>query len=121
MSVFQIEISLFDLNYRHFIRNRDNYNWNTYIYNLNTDVSSILIWNRDISIYNENNSQGLPQCTQVHLFIYLLEREGVGVGKEREVRFFEFCVLLNGWNSTHLNMIFHPALSHEGDAVYKDR
>ena len=38
------------------------------------------------------------------LFIYLFIRE-----REREikVRFFEFCVLLNGWNSPHLNMIFH--------------
>ena len=24
-----------------------------------------------------------------------------------KVSFFEFCVLLNGWNSPHLNMIFH--------------
>ena len=35
-------------------------------------------------------------------FIYLLERE-----REIKVRFFEFCFLLNGWNLSHLNMIFH--------------
>ena len=35
-------------------------------------------------------------------FIYLFIRE-----RGIKVRFFEFCVLLNGWNSSHLNMIFH--------------
>ena len=61
MSVFQIEIPLFELlSTDIFIRNRDIYNWNTDIYNLNTDVSSILIWNRGISINTEINSQGLP-------------------------------------------------------------
>ena len=59
MSVFQIEISLY-LNTAIFIRNREFYNWNTDIYNLNTDVSSILKWNRDISIYTEIYSQRLP-------------------------------------------------------------
>ena len=37
-------------------------------------------------------------------FIYLFIRESE---REIKVRFFEFCFVLNGWNSSHLNMIFH--------------
>ena len=43
----------------------------------------------------------------IYSFIYLFVRERERE-KEREikVRFFEFCVLLNGRNSPHLNVIF---------------
>ena len=39
-------------------------------------------------------------------FIYLLERERE-IEREIKVTAFEFCVLLNGWNSPYFNMIFH--------------